>query len=81
MDVTNVEGDHVFIEAIPKGTSEARLKDAMYTLEALPQDTEGFDVLTVPCFERKPKWEPPRWQDEDDHWEDEDEDVTGEMVA
>lgn len=47
------DGDaSVFMEAKPRGAKEARLKDAILTLELL-SDPDGFTVLSLPMFVRE----------------------------
>lgn len=63
----------VFVEAKPRSSKEARLKDAICTLESLPEPV-GFTVLTAPRLVRVQSdrnWdEGDRWNDDD--WDDDD---------
>jgi hypothetical protein len=60
----------VFVEAKPKGTGEARLKDAVHTLEAL-RTPEGFTLLSLPRYERPIRFDlEPTWEEDGEGWDD-----------
>lgn len=61
----------VFVEAKAKTLKEARLKDAILTLEPLP-DPVGFTVLSVPSYEKPTRFARYHICDEDEEeWDDE----------
>ena len=67
----NTKSDKVFIEAVPKGTNEARLKDAVFTLEKLPDNNDGFNRVEVPRIDDTDQYaddsdsDTGNWQEED----------------
>jgi hypothetical protein len=57
----------IFVEAKPKGSKEARLKDAVFTLEPLPTP-DGFTVLSLPKYSRTSVHD--IWDDDEECWDD-----------
>jgi hypothetical protein len=55
IEVLTVQADRVFIESCPKGTSEARLKDAIYTLTDCAVDESQFKRLKPPRHAKSKK--------------------------
>lgn len=51
-DIERSRDGFILVEAKPKTSKEARLKDAEYTLSLLPTDKSGFKSFEAPTFER-----------------------------
>jgi hypothetical protein len=72
--IEEARGEAFFKEAAPKGKGEARLKDAIHTLEAIMTNDDGFRRGLKPTIPRppKPRREQEDWGDSDDDFDSQD---------